>query len=99
MSTWEERMALQSEAKGRSYLKERKRQQQAAGGEYDRIHGGLHVHLQGTSVYCSCGQFNGVTCVAFPSEWATMTDEEVQADIDALSCDICGKRGAVNLGN
>lgn len=97
MSTWEERMAIQSRAKGRHYLQEQERQRQAAYSEYNRIHGGHHRHLQGTAVYCSCGQFEGITCVAFPPEWAAMAGEEIQAAIDAQACSICGERGVLDL--
>ena len=91
MTTGEERMAARAQVRKRE-------QQPAADSEYDRVHGTHHAHLKGTSVYCSCGEFHGITCVAFPPEWATMTEEQVQAEIDAISCDICGKRGVVNLG-
>ena len=93
MSTWEDRMAAQSAAKGRAYEQERERERQAIHGEYDRIHGSHHTHLDGTSVYCSCGEFHGVTCVAFPDP----DDEQAMADYAAQSCRICGQRGVVAL--
>jgi hypothetical protein len=81
MSTWEERMSQR--AKARMAAAE-------AAAEADRIandpHGDHHEHLDGTAVYCSCGEFRGVTCVAFSGEPA------------AVSCKICGKEGVVALG-
>jgi len=53
-----------------------------------------HSHLRGTGVECSCGEFRGVTCVAFPN---LATDEEWAAWEASLVCRICGERGVVTL--
>jgi len=54
-------------------------------------HDGHHSHLQGTSVWCSCGEWGGVTCVAFDEE--TITAEWWEAQV----CSMCGKHGVVKL--
>lgn len=51
-------------------------------------HADHHRHLEGTAVYCSCGQFRGITTVAFDEDY----------DPDRLSCTECGQRGVVKLG-
>src|ERR1039458_2036837 len=56
----------------RSAARERKRQEAEREAEQDE-HAGHHTHLIGTTVECSCGADFGVTCVAYPEEWWTMT--------------------------
>lgn len=80
MDTWEERMAAKAELRAAAA--------KAAKPDPRAGHEGHHTHLSGTCVYCSCGEFQGVTCVAFipgddPREW---------------SCDVCGARGVARLG-
>lgn len=96
--TWEDRMAARTRARGRHHEQVQNRAQQAISDEYERVHGARHRHLEGTAVYCSCGEFHGLTCVALPPEWAAMTREQIRADVDAWSCDICGKHGVTRLG-
>ena len=56
--------------------------------EADDPHGGHHGHLIGTCVHCSCGEFQGVTCVVFPGG----TPGELEALYGALRCKACGQR-------
>lgn len=93
MSTWEERMAQRSAAKGRTLRQQWERESQQ---EVDE-HAGHHTHLTGTMVQCSCGEDFGVTCVAFPPEWFEMTPEQVEAEINKIRCSACGKPGMVDL--
>jgi hypothetical protein len=79
MGTWEERMS------GRA--RERMAREARAERENDP-HAGHHSHLRGTMVECSCGEFGGVTCVAFGEDY----------DPAKLSCRICGEPGVVTLG-
>lgn len=51
-------------------------------------HGSHHHHLRGTAVECSCGEFQGITCVAFGEDY----------DPAKLSCEVCGEPGVVTLG-
>ena len=88
MSTWEDRMSQRSAAR------ERKRQEAEREAEQDE-HAGHHTHLIGTTVECSCGADFGVTCVAYPEEWWTMTPTQQTAWEESLTCRICGKRGMV----
>lgn len=79
MSTWEERMSIRAKARMAAA------EAQERANDPHREH---HAHLAGTSVYCSCGEFQGVTCVAFDSDY----------NAAALSCRICGETGVVALG-
>jgi hypothetical protein len=78
-------------------IKAKARMATAAQAEREReknLHAGHHEHLEGTSVACSCGEFFGVTTVAFPKEaW-----DDPEAYRRSLSCRICGKEGVVALG-
>lgn len=81
MSTWEERMSLRAAERAR---KEMERQQR----EDEDLHADHHIHLDGASVYCSCGEFHGITCVIIPDDphW-----------YENLHCSICGKPGVADL--
>jgi len=57
-------------------------------------HRGHHGHLRGTAVECSCGEFQGLACVAFPR---LDTEEERAAYRASLVCRICGERDVVAL--
>jgi hypothetical protein len=96
MSTWEERMAVQAEAKGWTWRQEREREDRVIENEFKDEHAGHHSHLNGTMVECSCGCQFGVTCVVFPE---FDTDEESRAYYDALACSKCGKKGVWLLGD
>ena len=72
--------------------KARERERAATEATYvDDPHQGHHSHLSGTSVYCSCGEFRGTTCVAIPKDW----DAEKQA---RLRCTRCDEHGVVLIG-
>jgi len=58
-------------------------------------HRGHHGHLRGTAVECSCGEFQGITCVAFPD---LSTEEKWAAWEASQVCRVCGQRGVVDLG-
>lgn len=80
---WEARMAAR--AHRRAERREAARQAEEAAND---PHHGHHIHLDGTSVECSCGMDRGVVCAVI----------DVDIDPDTLSCDLCGKRGLVRLG-
>jgi hypothetical protein len=82
--SWEERMA--ERAAGRLAAERELK-------EAEDPHRDHHFHLQGTAVYCSCGEWRGVTCVAFPDEFF----DDPEAYIASLSCDRCGEVGVVRL--
>jgi hypothetical protein len=48
-------------------------------------HAGHHLHLSGPSIICSCGEFQGLICVALTEDY----------NPDALRCSICGAPGVV----
>jgi len=53
------------------------------------LHRGHHWHLEGTGVWCSCGEFCGITTVAFDKDY----------DPAKLRCSECGQVGVVRLGD
>lgn len=71
---WEQRMA------------QRARERTAKQPPEPDPHAGHHLHLAGTSVYCSCGEFLGTITVVF--------DESAPPP----RCRICGKHGVVAVG-
>ena len=63
MSTWEDRMAAhaaerQAAAEAEEFLRD----------QADDPHAGHGTRLDGSAVYCSCGEFLGVTCVVIEDE-------------------------------
>lgn len=80
MSTWEERMAANAAVRRRIFEAEERRVDS---------HVDHHSHLDGTTVYCSCGQFRGIITVAFGEDY----------DPAKLSCSECGAVGVVKLGS
>jgi hypothetical protein len=87
VSTWEERMAERA-ARRREIARAKEEQ------ERQWEHSGHHQHLDLASVYCSCGEFFGVTTVSVP---VLETPEEKRA-WDARACAICGQPGVIGLG-
>jgi hypothetical protein len=85
--TWAQRMSQ------RAAIREAARQAEAETNDPHRDH---HTHLIGTSVYCSCGEFQGITCVVVPF---FETAEEEDEFYDSLVCDLCGQRGLVRVSN
>ena len=81
---WEERMAARAAVR-----RERAEAAERAREEANDPHAGHHGHLIGTAVYCSCGEFEGITCVAFPGA----TREEWKALGAVSRCEACGQRG------
>jgi hypothetical protein len=88
--SWEERMAARAKERRVKAETEARRTEDA-----NDPHGGHHEHLDGTAVYCSCGEFLGVTCVAVPF---FETEEEAKAYYNGLGCPLCGTTGLVLLG-
>ncbi|WP_328344836.1 hypothetical protein [Micromonospora sp. NBC_00421] len=75
---WEARMAAR--ARQRAERREAARLAEKAAADPHRTH---HTHLIGTSTVCSCGEYQGVTCVVIdPDE-----------DLSQRACELCGMRG------
>jgi hypothetical protein len=88
ISSWEGRMAAQAAgrrtaAEAEDYLREKA----------DDPHAGHHTHLDGGSVYCSCGQYLGMTTFAAED----LDDPRARAARESRACTICGKPGVVGL--
>jgi hypothetical protein len=106
VSTWEERMAARSRAKGRTWQQQEQQRWEAASqaedAEFARRHGGHHSHVRGNVVLCSCGEVFG--CFSFapdPRLWSDDPAECAQArreedDFQAwIICRTCGERGVI----
>lgn len=93
MSTWEERMSARAAAKREAAEAERRQLE-----EENDPHRDHHVHLAGTAVVCSCGEFRGLACVAFPPELADATEAEARNYWESLTCGTCGARGVTEVG-
>ena len=81
MSSWEERMADQAQAREDARLKDER------GRPEDDPHYGHHSHLRGTMVSCSCGEPYGITSVVISEDY----------DPDKIVCHICGAQGYAGL--
>ena len=86
MSTWEERMAARPMAIASADPGRLANEDWA---KFIAGHEDHHVHLEGTSVVCSCGRFEGTTCVVL----------DLPTDAGAWHCELCGKEWATLVGD
>ena len=84
MSSWEQRMSQRAESR-----RAQEAAREAAEHPLVKGHEGHHFHLAGTAVYCSCGEYRGVTSVAFEEGY----------DESKLSCEVCGAPGVALIGS
>jgi hypothetical protein len=82
MSDWEQRMAE------RAAIRMREQRVTPEPSDYDfEEHREHHRHLSGTEVFCSCGHYQGTTCVGIPDDY----------DPDSYTCHICGALGVSGI--
>jgi hypothetical protein len=77
VTSWEERMARRAA--------ERRAAQPDL---HDVGHEDHHLHYEGNTVVCSCGEFRGVISVALTGD---------EPDPDTYACAVCGKPGATTV--
>ena len=78
--TWEQRMAARAALRNKAEVEQERRAEVAP-------HEGHHLHLIGTGVHCSCGEFVGITTVAFE------VDDEGNVLYEPPTCTNCGADG------